>query len=87
MQSTTEVLSLDRLAIGVPARIASVDWSALSASEGRRLRELGLYEGVDVEIMHRGSLLFRDPIAVQVGRMRVVIRAAHAAAVTLEQRR
>lgn len=87
MQSTTEALSLDRLATGVPARVASVDWLALSASEGRRLRELGLYEGVDVEIMHRGSLLFRDPIAVQVGRMRVVIRAAHAAAVTLEPRR
>lgn len=77
-------MTLDRLAIGAPARIRSVDWQALSDGEGRRLRELGLYEGVDIEIMHRGSLLFRDPIAVRVGRMRVMIRSAHAAAVTLE---
>jgi ferrous iron transport protein A len=34
-----------------------------------------------VEPLHRGWFLFKDPLAVRVGRMTVAIRAAHAAAV------
>jgi ferrous iron transport protein A len=37
-----------------------------------------------VEPLHRGWFLFRDPLAVRVGRMTVAIRAAHAAAVKVE---
>lgn len=83
MQSTPSPRTLDQLPVGAVARIASVDWEALASAEGRRLRELGLYEGVDVEMLHRGALFFRDPLAIRVGRMRVVIRTVHAAAVTL----
>ncbi len=85
MQTAAAPVTLDHLPVGSTARIASVDWDALAASEGRRLRELGLYEGVDVEMLHRGALFFRDPLAIRIGRMRVVIRTVHAAAVTLER--
>jgi ferrous iron transport protein A len=34
--------------------------------------------------LHRGALFFRDPLAVRIGRMRVVMRAAHAAAIGIE---
>ena len=84
MQKASDPLSLDRLPVGQTARISSIDWAAMAESEGRRLRELGLYEGVEVEALHRGALLFRDPLAVRVGRMRIVVRSAHAAAVMLE---
>lgn len=84
MQIGTPITTLDNLPVGSTARIASIDWDALVSSEARRLRELGLYEGVDVEMLHRGALFFRDPLAVRIGRMRVVIRTVHAAAVTLE---
>jgi ferrous iron transport protein A len=84
MQLSAHALSLDRLPVGQTARIASIDWSAMAESEGRRLRELGFCEGVEVETLHRGALLFRDPLAVRIGRMRIVVRSAHAAAVMLE---
>jgi ferrous iron transport protein A len=37
-----------------------------------------------VETLHRGWFLFRDPIAVQIGRMTVAIRTAHASAIAVE---
>lgn len=77
-------LTLDTLAVGASAQIASIDWDSLNPSEARRLRELGLFEGVEVEALHRGSLFWRDPLAVRVGRMRFVIRAVHAAAIHLD---
>lgn len=80
----SDALPLDKLPVGHVARIASIDWSRLDAAEARRLREFGLFEGVEVEVLHRGSLLFRDPLAVRVGRMRIAIRARQAAVVTLD---
>ncbi|MEQ1688102.1 MAG: FeoA family protein [Sphingopyxis sp.] len=77
-------LTLDKLAIGQTARIIAVDWAALAPAEARRLREFGLDAGAEIEALHRGSLFSRDPLAVRVGRMRVVVRAAHAAAFVLE---
>jgi ferrous iron transport protein A len=73
--------SLDRLPLGSPARIIAIDWDALDASEGRRLRELGLLDGAEITALHRGGLFWRDPLAIAIGRMRIAIRARHAAAV------
>lgn len=39
-------MTLDLLPIGQDARIVAVDWSALVQEEARRLRALGLEEGV-----------------------------------------
>ncbi|MBB4612063.1 FeoA family protein [Novosphingobium taihuense] len=77
-------MTLDQLPIGTPARIASVDWSALVAEEAQRLRALGLDEGARVTLAYRGVFAGRDPLAVEIGRMTVAIRRVHAMAMTVE---
>ncbi len=61
--------------------VAAVDWHALSEPEGRRLRELGLDEGVEVELLHRSGLLGGGPIACRIGRMIVALRRHVASAI------
>ena len=75
---------LDRAPLGVAVRIARIDWTAMSEDEGRRLREFGLMEGCEVTPLHRGSIFSRDPLALTVGRMKVIIRARQAAAIEVE---
>jgi ferrous iron transport protein A len=70
---------LDSASLGVAVRISRIDWDRLSLDEGRRLREFGLMEGIEITPLHRGSLFSRDPLALSIGRMRVIIRARHAA--------
>jgi ferrous iron transport protein A len=74
---------LDQLPRGSAARIAAVDWARLGAGEGRRLRELGFDEGVEVRALHRGPF-GQDPIAIEVGRMIVAIRRKVAQTVSIE---
>lgn len=69
--------SLDRLPYRRPARVSAVDWAALSAPEERRLRNLGLDDGVAIEILHGGPF-GRDPIAVRIGALTLAMRRAHA---------
>lgn len=83
-QMTQNALTLDKLPLGTRAIIRSVDWPRLGEAEGRRLRELGLIEGADVEPLYRGSLFSRDPLAVRVGRMDVIVRLAYAATIHVE---
>lgn len=66
-----------------PAYVDMIDWSALSAADGQRLREFGLCEGASVEALHRGGIFGKGPIACKVGRMIVAMRRSHAAAVTV----
>lgn len=77
-------MQLDNLPFKVRGKILSINWSLLGETEGRRLRDLGFDEGIEVEMLHRGWLLFRDPLAVQIGRMTVAIRSTHAAAIAVE---
>ena len=49
----------------------------------RRLLELGLVEGVKVELLHEG-LFGRDPIAIKVDDMRVALRRLEAASLNIE---
>lgn len=77
-------MTLDALARGVPARIIMIDWSSLAEEEGKRLRALGLDQGAEVAVAHRGVFAGRDPLAVQVGSMTVALRRVHAAAMTVE---
>ncbi|MEO0439893.1 MAG: FeoA family protein [Pseudomonadota bacterium] len=76
-------ITLDRLSLRQVAEIRSVDWEAMSENEGRRLRALGLDEGVAVEKLHRGMFGFNDPIALKVGRMMVAVRKSHAMAISV----
>lgn len=75
---------LDRAPLGVMVRIARIDWTAMSEDEGRRLREFGLMEGCEITPLHRGSFFSRDPLALTVGRMKVIIRSSQAAAIEVE---
>lgn len=75
-----ESISLDKLAVGTRASVASIDWAQLQDSEASRLRNFGFDEGVTVETLHLGPV-GRDPIAIRVGRMTVAIRRAHARAI------
>lgn len=66
-----------------PAYVDSVDWTAISDSDGERLRELGLCEGASIELLHRAGFTGRGAHACLVGRMIVAMRASHAAAITV----
>ncbi|MBU3077005.1 FeoA family protein [Sphingomonas quercus] len=66
------------------ARIATVDWAALTTNEARRLRELGVDEGVEVMTLHQAPF-GADPIAARIGRMTIAIRRATAAAIHTEE--
>ncbi len=77
-------MTLDLLPIGQPARISDVDWAQLAEEEGQRLRALGIDEGAEVSIAHRGVLGGRDPLALEIGRMTVALRRAHARAMQVE---
>jgi ferrous iron transport protein A len=77
-------MTLDELARGQRATITAVDWGTLPPEEGKRLRLLGLDEGAEVEVAHRGVLATRDPLAVRVGAMTAPLRRVHAAAMQVE---
>ena len=63
-----------------PGTVAAVDWQALAPPEARRLRELGLDEGVEVELL-RGSGILGGPVACRIGRMTVALRRHVAGAI------
>ncbi len=75
---------LDQLPLNCPARVSAVAWDAMAGTSAKRLRELGLDEGVTVEALHV-SPFGKDPIACRVGRMTVALRRAQASAITVEQ--
>lgn len=77
-------MTMDGLGIGVAARIVAVDWSALAPDEAKRLQALGLDEGAEISIAHRGVFAGPDPIALRIGRMTVALRRSHARAMTVE---
>ncbi|HSG35230.1 MAG TPA: FeoA family protein, partial [Sphingomonadaceae bacterium] len=47
-------MTLDTLPRSQKARIVAVDWRRLAPEEGQRLRALGIDEGAEVAIAHRG---------------------------------
>ena len=77
-------MQLDELPLNRAATVRAIDWTAMPDGEGHRLRALGLEEGVAVEALHKGILLWRDPIAVRVGRMTIALRRKAAAAIQCE---
>lgn len=68
---------LPRLRTGT---VASVEWQRLAPPEARRLRELGLDEGVEVELL-RPSGILGGPVACRIGRMIVALRRHVAGAI------
>lgn len=64
---------LARLAPSQQGPVVAVDWDRLSVPEARRLRELGLDEGVQVQLLRRSGVL-GGPLACRIGRMQVALR-------------
>ena len=79
-----DTMTLDLVPKGGSARIVAVAWDRLADEEARRLRALGIDEGAQVSVAHRGVFGGRDPIALTVGRMTVALRRAHARAMQVE---
>ncbi|MBY6217036.1 ferrous iron transport protein A [Qipengyuania aquimaris] len=77
-------MTLDGFDSGRSARIISVDWALLAEDEAKRLKALGVDEGAEVAIVHRGVFGTRDPIALRLGNMTIAIRRAHAHAISVE---
>ena len=66
-------IPLAQLARNQPATVVGVAWDQLSVPEAKRLREFGLDEGVEVELI-RPSGWLGGPMAIRVGRMQVALR-------------
>ncbi len=75
--------TLDQLPLRQNAQIVAVDWGAISDNEGRRLRALGIDEGISVEKLYKGMFGLNDPIALKVGRMLIAIRKSHAQVISV----
>ena len=75
--------TLDLLSLNQSAEIVAIDWAAISENEGRRLRALGIEEGVSVEKLYKGMFGVNDPIALKVGRMMIAVRRSHARAISV----
>ena len=78
-------LTLDQIAPGSRAEIIAVSWDALAPDEAKRLRALGLDEGAQVAVAHRGIFFGSDPMAIILGRTTIAIRRAHARAMQVKQ--
>ncbi len=85
MDAPTSFTTLDKLPLRTSGEIISVDWTLLSEKDARRLRELGVDEGVSVEKLHKGPFGI-DPIACRIGRMTIALRTAQAAAIAVRAR-
>jgi len=85
MKVAAALTTLDALPLKSGGRIVAVDWSRLEQRDARRLRELGVDEGVSVEKLHKGPFGV-DPIACRIGRMTIALRRAQAAAIIVEPR-
>jgi ferrous iron transport protein A len=77
-------MTLDLLPLGQRARILTVDWPRLADDEAQRLRSLGIEEGAEIALAHRGVFGARDPLAISIGRMTVALRRTHAQAMAVE---
>ena len=69
-----------------PGTVAGVEWQQLAEPEARRLRELGLDEGVEIELLHKSGFLGGGPIACRIGRMTIALRRHVAAAIHVSLR-
>ena len=85
MEILTALITLDKLPLKACGEIVGVDWDSLSEKDARRLRELGVDEGVEVEKLHQGPFGI-DPIACRIGRMTIALRSAQAAAIAVRPR-
>ena len=73
-------LTLDMAGRHARGTVAAVDWHMLTDAESRRLREFGLDDGIEVELLHAAAL-GGGPVAARIGRMTITFRAHVARAI------
>lgn len=73
----------DQLPYDRNAIITNVDWQSLDPSTAKRLRDFGVDEGVNIQLLHCGPV-GKNPIALRIGRMTVALRKNQAAAIHVE---
>lgn len=78
-------MTLSILAVDRTARITGVAWDRLAANDAKRLKALGVDEGAEVSIAHRGVFGGREPIALRLGRTMIALRLAHAEAIAVTE--
>ncbi|MES2339855.1 MAG: FeoA family protein [Pseudomonadota bacterium] len=76
-------VALGTLAPRTSATVSAIDWDVLTPVETRRLREFGLDEGVEVELLHRAAL-GGGPLVARIGRMTITFRAHIARAIHVQ---
>lgn len=67
-----------------PRELFRVKAVTLSGETGKRLVEMGFYEGVDGEVVRRAPL--GDPIQVEILGYQVSLRVSEAQGITVEKR-
>jgi ferrous iron transport protein A len=83
LQSRPTDLRLDTLPLNRPAVITEIDWDVVGEVAARRLLAFGFENGANIEALHFGGIIARDPIAFRIGRMTIALRRAQAAAITV----
>lgn len=66
-----------------PGQLAVVTAIGGSAADEQRLREHGIDEGLEVELLHR-AVLGADPVAIRVGNACVAMRRALAGLISVD---
>lgn len=72
-------VSLRKLTVGQSARVISVGGSG---EMGRRIRDMGLVPGVELEVVGRAPL--RDPVALRLGGFTLTLRNNEADYIVVE---
>jgi ferrous iron transport protein A len=73
-------VSLGLLPRRASGTVSAIDWDLLTPGEAQRLREFGLDEGVEIELLQRAGV-GGGPVAARIGRMTVTFRAHIARAI------
>ena len=74
-------LNLAQLGVGQRARVIGYD-DRMEASTARRLFDLGLTPGIEVEMVRRAPM--RDPVIFRVGDYEIALRAAQSRGIHVE---
>ena len=72
-------LPLRKMQVGQRAKVVAVD---AAGEMGRRIRDMGLVPGAELEVMGRAPL--RDPVALRLGGFTLTLRNNEADFITLE---
>lgn len=76
---------LAHLKPGERGHVAAIDWDRIPVRDSRRLRELGLVEGANIEVLGRDDVSPSDAIVVRIGRTIAAVDRMHATAIAIAQ--